>query len=204
MENGEEKAVGKKRKKVVIGVIVATLGLFIFFGFRNGGLFRSKEAVIPDVRKMSYEDAEAKIRKALRKAGIRDAEIYMGWTDAGREYEMVVASQTPKAGTVVHKGESVAVYLYVGEGWYTKKPHWITYEFEEGIEECFTQMPASAYAGDTVELRTHVLMDAGFRVYVNGTEIEMSHYDSDYWGYTFTMGMYDTTVTVKWSSGKSG
>ena len=196
MMNEREVAKANKRKAVIIAVIlIAAVG---FFGFRNGGIFRSKKAVISDVRGLSYDEAVEKIDRELRKAGIRNAQFIKGWIDGGPSYELLVTTQDPKAGTVVRKGDSVTVYLYVGEGWYTKMPHAIKYEFEEGIEECFTQMPVSACCWETVELRTHVLADADIHVYVDGNEIEKTHSDSDYWGYTFTMGMNNVVVTAKW------
>lgn len=107
-----------KNRKKVIGVTVAVL-IVLFFGFRNGGFFRAKETVIPDVRGMTYEDAVKTIEKELNKIGVKHIELHMIWTDAGRGYECVVASQNPAAGTVVHRGDSVVGYLAIGEPYYS-------------------------------------------------------------------------------------
>ena len=61
----------------------------------------------------------------------------------------------------------------------------------------FTDTPEIAQAGESVEIRTMVLDDADIHVYVDGEEIVKSHYDGDYWGYTFTMPERDVLVTAK-------
>ena len=60
---------------------------------------------------------------------------------------------------------------------------------------CFVSMPSEAAAGETVEIRTAILFDADIHVYVDGLEIDKTHYDSDYWGYTFIMPEKDVLVT---------
>lgn len=64
-----------------------------------------------------------------------------------------------------------------------------------------TACPESAKEGETVEVRTDILYDADYRVFVDGEEIPKSHYDSDYWGYEFTMPGHDVTVEVTAVSG---
>ena len=61
----------------------------------------------------------------------------------------------------------------------------------------FYAMPPKAKPGDTVELRTEVLVDADIHVYVDGKEIRKTHYDSDYWGYSFDMPEKDVEVTAR-------
>ncbi len=61
----------------------------------------------------------------------------------------------------------------------------------------FTDMPSEAFPGDIVEIRTGILLDAGIHVYVDGQEISMAHYDSNYWGYSFVMPDKDVLVTAK-------
>ena len=108
----------RNKKKICLGVLILlALLMFLYFGFRPGGLFRKKEAVIPDVHKMSREKATVTIREELKKAGIYNVIIQEGWIDAGSAYALKVVSQYPKAGTVVRKGDMVEIVLYIGEGW---------------------------------------------------------------------------------------
>ena len=71
----------------------------------------------------------------------------------------------------------------------------ISYEFGSAAD--FTSAPSEARAGDTVELRTEILYDADIHVYVDGQEIGKTHYDSDYWGYSFIMPDHDVLVTAR-------
>ena len=52
-------------------------------------------------------------------------------------------------------------------------------------------------AGDSVEIRMGVLYDADIHLYLDAQELEKSHQDSDYWGYTFTMPDKDVVITAK-------
>ncbi len=61
----------------------------------------------------------------------------------------------------------------------------------------FISLPESAKAGETVEIKTEVLMDADIYLFVEGTEIKKTHSDSDYWGYTFVMPDHGVKVTAK-------
>ena len=65
------------------------------------------------------------------------------------------------------------------------------------LADLFIFTPTSAKQGDNVEIRTHVLYDADIHVFVNGQEIEKSHYDSDYWGYSFVMPQSSVSVTAR-------
>ena len=61
----------------------------------------------------------------------------------------------------------------------------------------FISTPFAANAGDAVEIRTAILFDADIHVYVDGQEISKTHYDSDYWGYSFIMPEKDVLVTAR-------
>ena len=71
----------------------------------------------------------------------------------------------------------------------------ISYELGDAAD-CFTVTPLKAVAGETVEVRTGILFDADIHVSVDGQEIEKTHYDSDYWGYSFIMPEKDVVVTA--------
>ncbi len=73
----------------------------------------------------------------------------------------------------------------------------IRYELGDTADN-FTLKPSEAKTGDTVEIRTGVLYDADIHVYVDGQEIRKSHYDSDYWGYSFVMPDKEVLVTAKY------
>lgn len=66
-----------------------------------------------------------------------------------------------------------------------------------GTVSHFISKPSEAAPGETVELKTEVLFDADIHVYVDGQEIGKTHYDSDYWGYSFNMPDKDINVSAK-------
>ena len=72
----------------------------------------------------------------------------------------------------------------------------IRYELGDEFTDFFTDAPEKANTGDTVELKTEILYDADIHVYVDGQEIGKTHYDSDYWGYSFIMPNHDVLVTA--------
>ena len=72
----------------------------------------------------------------------------------------------------------------------------IRYELGDAAKD-FISTPLRATAGDTVEIRVEVLFDADIHVYVDGQEIGKTHYDSDYWGYSFIMPDKDVLVTAR-------
>lgn len=74
--------------------------------------------------------------------------------------------------------------------------HAINYALGD-LADNFISTPSCAKSGEVVEIKTHILYDADIHVYVDGEEIEKSHYDSDYWGYSFTMPQKDVNVTAK-------
>ena len=73
----------------------------------------------------------------------------------------------------------------------------IRYELGDEFTDVFTETPEEASAGDTVELRTEILCDADIHVYADGQEIEKTHFDSDYWGYSFVMPDNDVLITAR-------
>ncbi len=78
----------------------------------------------------------------------------------------------------------------------TEHGHRINYELDD-LTDVFTYTPTKAESGDTVELRTVVLMDADIHVFLDDRELEKTHNDSDYWGYSFTMPDKDVVITAK-------
>ncbi len=76
----------------------------------------------------------------------------------------------------------------------------IRYELGDEFTDIFIDAPEKANAGDTVELKTEILFDADIHVYVDGQEIGKTHYDSDYWGYSFIMPDHDVLVTARFYS----
>lgn len=65
-------------------------------------------------------------------------------------------------------------------------------------------IPKTAACGEIFEIKTGVVYDADVLIYADGEELERTHYDSDYWGFMFTMPDHDVVITVKFSSGKWG
>ena len=190
---------GKRKKTtVIVGVILvlSVISMVCYFVFRKKQVTQVTQVTIPDVRGMSYEDAVSTIEAELRKIGVRDADFYKGWVDASN-YAFVVASQDPKAGTTIKRGEEVSVYLYVGEGW-DKMVRSISYELDKDMIPFFAKMPTNAYPGDYVHITTKVLMDADIHVYANGEEIEKTKSDSDGWEYSFGMPSADVVITAAW------
>ena len=62
--------------------------------------------------------------------------------------------------------------------------------------------PESAKNGETVEIKTSTITDTDLKLFANGEEIERTHYDSDYWGYTFVMPAEDVIVTAEFTGTK--
>ena len=83
------------------------------------------------------------------------------------------------------------------EGDDCKKSFNINYALGDEFTDVFTDTPRKANAGDTVELKTAILFDADIHVYVDGQEISKTHYDSDYWGYSFPMPDKDVLITAR-------
>lgn len=49
-------------------------------------------------------------------------------------------------------------------------------------------------AGAKVEIKAYMVTDVSLHVFVNGKEIPMSHFDSDYWGFEFVMPEENVTI----------
>ena len=49
-------------------------------------------------------------------------------------------------------------------------------------------------AGTVVEIKAQPVTDVSLHVFMNGEEISMSHYDSDYWGFEFVMPEENITI----------
>ena len=65
-----------------------------------------------------------------------------------------------------------------------------------GEDELFERLNDKYEAGTEVEVKLNVITDVSLYVFVNGERVEQSHYDSDYWGYKFTMPEEDITVFI--------
>lgn len=65
----------------------------------------------------------------------------------------------------------------------------IDYLFHEQLEDKYK-------AGEEVEVKLSVITDVSLYVFVNEKRVSQSHYDSDYWGYKFTMPEEDITVFI--------
>ena len=74
---------------------------------------------------------------------------------------------------------------------------WYTVNVTEGAEYVINDMRKGAYSGTIIEINTSVICDADIRITANGTEIPMTHYDSDYWGYYFVMPEDNVEVTIE-------
>ena len=55
-------------------------------------------------------------------------------------------------------------------------------------------------AGDTVEIKAYSVTDVSLYVFVNGKEIPMSHFDSDYWGFEFVMPAENITIHLTYDN----
>ena len=77
--------------------------------------------------------------------------------------------------------------------------------YEGNTNDLFSSLeyPTTYWAkpGDAVEVRTEILCDADIVVEADGVPVEKSHYDSDYWGYSFIMPDHNVVVTLRAVSG---
>lgn len=74
--------------------------------------------------------------------------------------------------------------------------HRIDFSYNAEMED-FLFVPRRARAGKTVTVRSSVLYDADIDILVDGEKIPKSHYDSDYWAWTFVMPDHDVKVEAK-------
>ncbi len=74
--------------------------------------------------------------------------------------------------------------------------HCIRYELGD-LASVFTNTPENAKVGECVEIRTSILYDADIHLFLDAQELEKTHRDSDYWGYSFVMPDQDVVITAK-------
>ena len=55
-------------------------------------------------------------------------------------------------------------------------------------------------AGTIVRIKAHPVTDTTLHVFVNGEEIPMSHFDSDYWGFEFVMPEENITIHLTYDN----
>lgn len=55
-------------------------------------------------------------------------------------------------------------------------------------------------AGTVVQIKAHPVTDITLHIYVNGEQIAMTHFDSDYWGYEFVMPAENVTVHLTYDA----
>ena len=55
-------------------------------------------------------------------------------------------------------------------------------------------IPSKIKAGSKFEIKAHPITDVTLHVFINGEEVAMSHFDSDYWGYEFIMPEENITI----------
>ena len=55
-------------------------------------------------------------------------------------------------------------------------------------------------AGTVVKIKAYPVTDVTLHIYVNGEQIAMTHFDSDYWGYEFVMPEENVTVHLTYDS----
>lgn len=65
------------------------------------------------------------------------------------------------------------------------------------MAESFLKTPTKAKAGASVEIRHAVIYDGGIHLYLDGQELERTHNDSDYCGFSFVMPDRDVKITAK-------
>lgn len=64
-----------------------------------------------------------------------------------------------------------------------------------GSEDSLMEPIKSRYqAGTVIEIKANPVTDISLHVFVNGEEIPMSHFDSDYWGFEFIMPEENITI----------
>ena len=62
------------------------------------------------------------------------------------------------------------------------------------IDSLITPIMPIYQAGTVVKIKAYPVTDTSLHVFVNGKEIPMSHYDSDYWGFEFIMPEENITI----------
>ena len=82
---------------------------------------------------------------------------------------------------------------------YSGETYSISYDLSElgSLAEELTVLPESARSGEIAEIRSNAVFDAGMHIYLDGRELKITHYDSDYWGWAFVMPERNVTITAK-------
>ena len=103
----QKKKRNNKAKVIIPIVIIAIIGALVGVGFALG-IFGSKDIVVPDVKGMTYEEAE----KTLEDAKL---EIKIGEYVYDKEYKVeTVCTQDPDDGQMARKGQKVTVDISKG------------------------------------------------------------------------------------------
>ena len=67
------------------------------------------------------------------------------------------------------------------------KDKYFKVEVTGSTDSLMEQIPTLIKAGSKFEIKAHPVTDITLHVFINGEEVAMSHFDSDYWGYEFIM-----------------
>ncbi len=67
-------------------------------------------------------------------------------------------------------------------------------EVTGSIDSLMEQIPALIKASSKVEIKAYPVTDITLHVFINGEEVKMSHFDSDYWGFEFIMPEENITI----------
>ena len=76
------------------------------------------------------------------------------------------------------------------------EPQVIRYDLGD-LADVFFDTPEYALPGQVVEIKAHVLMDADIYLYVGEQKLKKTHYESDYWGWSFVMPAAGVMITAK-------
>ena len=111
---------------------------------------------------------------------------------------LIIVSMMVGCSTTAKPSETISTYevVEVETPLISYAPPYYSIGYNGDAADLLTFAPSAAKAGDVLELKTGVLYDADIHVYVDGQEIERSHYDSDYWGYSFIMPDKDVRITA--------
>lgn len=74
------------------------------------------------------------------------------------------------------------------------KDRYFKVEVTGSIDSLMDQIPNRIQAGTQYEIKAYTCTDITLHVFINGEEVKMSHFDSDYWGYEFIMPNEDITI----------
>ena len=74
------------------------------------------------------------------------------------------------------------------------KDKYFKVEVTGSTDSLMEQIPTLIKAGSKFEIKAHPVTDITLHVFINGEEVKMSHFDSDYWGYEFIMPEENITI----------